>query len=711
MKKLGRVLLVIAVFAVFLVFQKLGLSSSLTLDSMKANLTNLQEYTTSHPMGSAAIYLLSYVVMAAFSLPGAAVFTLLAGAVFGLWKGLVLVSFASTVGATLAFLGSRFLFRDWVEKKFRGTSETVNRGLQKEGALYLLTLRLVPAFPFFIVNLVMGLTRIPTGVFYLVSQIGMLPGTFVFVNAGRELGRINSVAELLSPKIIGAFSLLGIFPLVMKKVLALLKARKVYRRFKKPRRFEYNLVAIGAGAAGLVTCYIGAALKAKIALIEKNKMGGDCLNTGCVPSKALIRTAKVFADAQRAQELGLRSAKIDFNFAEVMERIQKVISKVEPHDSVERYTKLGVDCIQGTAKILSPWEIEVGGRRLTTKNIVLATGASPAIPPIRGLEKIKYWTTDTLWEMREQPKRLLILGGGAIGAEIAQCFARLGTKVTLIERNPTILSKEDEDVSEIIAEQFRQEGIEILTATTVREFMTDVHRIAVCESHEQTKNISFDDVLLALGRRASTRGFGLEELGVELTPQGTFAVDEYLRTKYPNIYACGDCVGPYQFTHMAGHQAWHAAVNALISPLKKFKVDYSVVPWATYTDPEVARVGLSEQEAREKGIAHEVTRYGIDDLDRAIADEEDHGFVKILTKPGSDKILGVTIVSSHASDMIAEYVAAMKHGFGLNKILGTIHVYPTFSEANKLAAGVWKREHAPQSALKFLEKFHTWRRS
>lgn len=484
------------------------------------------------------------------------------------------------------------------------------------------------------------------------------------------------------------------------------------KAYSKPSRFDRNLIVIGAGSAGLVSSYIAAAVKSKVTLIEKHKMGGDCLNTGCVPSKALIRTAKLLSQARHAQSYGIKNVNLEFDFADVMERVQRVIKTIEPHDSVERYTELGVECIEGQATITSPWSVEVNGQTLTTRSIIIATGARPFVPPIPGIEDIDYLTSDNIWELRELPKRLVVLGGGPIGSELTQCFARLGSKVSQIEMLPRIMIREDVEVSELITQKFRQEGVDVLVKHQAKRILAEGGRKRiVCENEGKEVEIEFDQLLVAVGRKANIQGFGLEELGIKLDQPGTIETNEFLQTSsYPNIYACGDVAGPYQFTHTAAHQAWYSSVNALFSPYKKFKVDYSVIPWATFTDPEVARVGLNESEAIEKGIPYEVTTYGIDDLDRAIADEEAHGMVKVLTVPGKDKVLGATIVGDHAGDLITEYITAMKHNIGLNKILGTIHIYPTLAEANKFAAGVWKKDHAPEGLLSWVEKFHRWRR-
>ena len=706
-----KLVLLLAILALVVVFFAFDLGQYLTLDYLKTRQAAFNDYYLQHRLATLLGYFLIYVLVTALSLPGATVMTLAGGALFGLWMALLVVSFASSIGATLAFLVSRFLLRDWVQNKFGDKLKAINAGVEKEGAFYLFSLRLVPLFPFFVINLVMGLTPLKTTLFYFVSQVGMFAGTFVYVNAGTQLGQLQSAAGILSPGLILSFALLGIFPLVAKKALGVIKARKIFAAYQKPERYDYNLVVIGAGSAGLVSAYIAAAVKAKVALIEKHKMGGDCLNTGCVPSKALIRSAKMLSYARRAEDFGFRKTAVDFEFAEVMERVQKVVKKVEPHDSVERYSALGVETISGEALITSPWTVEVNGRVLTTRSIIVATGAGPFVPPIKGLDQIPYLTSDTIWELRELPQRLVVLGGGPIGSELTQAFARLGSRVTQVEMAPRIMGREDPEVSEFIRDKFASEGISVLTGHAAKEVRVDSGRqLLVCEHDGKTVEIEFDRLLVAVGRKANVSGFGLEELGVRISSRGTVDADSFQRTNFPNILCAGDVAGPYQFTHTAGHQAWYAAVNALFGQFKSFKVDYRVIPWATFTDTEVARVGLNETEAIEQKIPFEVTRYGIDDLDRAIADSEDHGWVKVITKPGSDKILGATIVGPHAGDLLAEYVLAMKHNLGLNKILGTIHIYPTLAEMNKMAAGVWKKNHAPEKLLSWIEKYHSWRR-
>ena len=707
-KKTILVLTIIGLIAAFFYFE---LGQYFNLDHIKSQQHAIEAYYLSNPVKTLLVYVSVYIAVTALSLPGAAVMTLVGGAIFGLLWGTVVVSFASTIGASLAFIVSRFLLRAPLQAKFANQLSSINRGIHKDGAFYLFTLRLVPIFPFFVINLVMGLTAMRTWTFYWVSQVGMLAGTVVYVNAGTQIAQIESIDGILSPGLILSFVLLGIFPWLARQLIRVIKARKVMRPYPKPRRFDRNLVVVGAGSAGLVSAYIAAAVKARVTLIERHKMGGDCLNTGCVPSKALLRSAKLLSQIHRAQEFGFRSVRVEFDFGDVMERVQRVVRTIEPHDSVERYTGLGVECIHGNARITSPYTVAVNGQTLTTRNIVIAAGAQPLIPPITGIEDTEYLTSDTVWDLRSLPRRLLVLGGGPIGSELAQAFARFGSRVTQVEMLPRILMREDPDISEIVAKRFQQEGIDVRVNHKAKQFLReDGQKVLICEHQDSDVRIEFDQLLVAVGRVANVSGYGLEELKVPLTASGTVEVNEFLQTLYPNIYACGDVAGPYQFTHTAAHQAWFAAVNALFGQFKRFKVDYSVIPWAIFTDPEVAHVGLNEQEAKSSGVDYEVTTYEIADLDRAIADEEAHGIVKVLTVPGKDRILGATIVGDHAGDLIAEYVAAMRHKFGLNKILGTIHIYPTLAEANKYAAGEWKRAHAPQTLLRWLERFHTWRR-
>ena len=713
-----RLILIGVIAAAIVAFFALDLGRFLTLDALKSSQASFAAWYDAAPLVVIGAYFLVYVAVTALSLPGAAVMTLAGGALFGLGIGTLVVSFASSLGATLAFLVSRFLLRDWVQRRFGDRLAAVNAGMAKDGAFYLFTLRLVPLFPFFVINLVMGLTPIKVRTFYWVSQVGMLAGTLVYVNAGTQLARLDSLAGILSPALIGSFALLGVFPLLAKKLVGAIQARKVYAGWHKPAHFERNLVVIGAGAGGLVSAYIAAAVKAKVTLIEGHKMGGDCLNTGCVPSKALIKSARFLKEVRAVETLGVRRAQAEADFGQIMARVRSVVRQVEPHDSVERYTRLGVEVIQGRARITSPWTVEVetdaGGlatkQTLSTRAIVIATGATPVIPNIPGIDSVRHVTSDTIWSLTEKPERLVVLGGGPIGCELAQAFAGIGCQVTQVARSG-IMGREDADAVALVEAGLTADGVRLMTGTdTVRCEAVDGEQRLIVRQGKVEEVLPFDVLLCATGRKARVTGFGLEELGIPVTRAGTVEVNEYLQTRYPNLYAVGDVAGPYQFTHTAAHQAWYAAVNALFAGFKRFRADYRVIPWVTFTSPEVARVGLSEAEAKARGIAYEVTRYGLDDLDRAITESAAHGYVKVLTPPGKDTILGVAIVGEHAGEGLAEFTLAMKHGLGLNKILGTIHPYPTWSEAAKYAAGEWKRAHAPQAALAWLERFHAWRR-
>ncbi|MEJ6123814.1 FAD-dependent oxidoreductase [Vibrio sp. 2-Bac 85] len=715
LKKIVLLLLAIVLIGLFFHF---NLHQLLTLDGLKGSMDQFSELREQSPLLVIGGFFVLYVLVTALALPGAAILTLAAGALFGLFEGFVIASFASSLGALCSFLVSRYLLRDSLKKRFPERLAAIDEGIKKEGAFYLFTLRLVPIFPFFLINLLMGVTALKSWTFYWVSQLGMLAGTFIYVNAGTQLAQIDSLSNILSFNLIISFVLLGLFPLIAKGIVNMIKKRRVYSKWTKPAKFDRNMVVIGAGAGGLVTSYIAAAVKAKVTLIEAGEMGGDCLNYGCVPSKAIIKSAKIAEQIRNAHHYGLEDTTPQFSFKKVMERVHQVVADVAPHDSVERYTNLGVEVEKGYAKILDPWTVQISyedgtTKKLTTRSIVIATGARPFVPPLPGIEETGYVTSDTLWnefaKLEQAPRKLVVLGGGPIGSELAQSFARLGSNVTQIEMAERIMIKEDLEVSEFATESLKESGVNILTShQALRCEMKDGKKFIIVKHNEQEIEIEYDQLLCAVGRSARLTGYGLEELGIETNR--TILTNEYLETLYPNIFAAGDIVGPYQFTHVAAHQGWYAAVNGLFGNLKKFKVDYRVIPWTTFIDPEVARVGINEADAKERGIDYEITRFDFEELDRAITDSATKGFIKVITPKGKDKILGVTIVSEHAGDLIAEFVLAMKHGLGLNKILGTIHSYPTWAEGNKYAAGEWKRNHAPQTVLNWLEKYHTWRR-
>ena len=697
----------------------------LDLDAVATRWNDLVAARDAHPWAAAALYFAIYVAVAGSSLPGAGVLTLLGGALFGLLAGFLLVSFASSLGAVLAMLLSRTMLGDFVQRRFATQLATINDGVARDGAFYLFSLRLIPLFPFFVVNLVMGLTRMSARQFYAVSQLGMVPGTLVYVFAGTELGKSLAGAvgaggtagatdaggfnagAILTPGLIAAFTLLGLLPWLARAVMRSLSARRAYRGFKKPQRFDANLIVIGAGSGGLIAALIAATIKAKVFLIEQHKMGGDCLNTGCVPSKALLASAKVAQHMRDAERFGIVPVQPQVDFAAVMARVKAVIAHIEPKDSVERYSSLGVDCVAGRATLVDPWTVEVEGRRLTARSIVLASGARPAVPPIPGLDAVEYLTSDNVWSLAALPAQLVVLGGGPIGCELAQAFARLGSQVTIVDMLDRLLPREDAEVSSYIERKLQSEGVRVCTGHGAVAVEAGTLRLKGPQGELQ---LPFSHLLVAVGRKPNSEQLGLAKLGIRTARNGAVEVDERLATAVPNIFACGDLVGPYQFTHMASHQAWYAAVNGLFRGLWSFRVNYRVVPWATFTDPEVAQVGLNERAAIESGVAYDVTRFGFDELDRALAEGESEGWLKVLTRPGSDVILGVTIVGPHAGELIAEAVLAMTHRMGLGKLMAAIHVYPTMMEAHKMAAGSWRRARAPQGLLAFAGRLHAARR-
>ena len=719
LKLVMKIVLVLLLVSAFLLFYSMMQDQSLNIAYVQAKVADLDVWRQSNAGLFVGFFVVSYIIVTALSLPFAVWLTLAAGLLFGLWWGTLIVSFASSIGATLAFLSARFLLRDWVATKLGHRIKAIDSGLKKDGVFYLFSLRLIPVFPFFAINLLMGLTSVSTWTFYWVSQAGMLAVTMVYVNAGTQLANITSLASITSPGLIVSLALLGLFPWLARLAVRLIERQKVYARWSKPKTFERNLIVIGGGAAGLVSAYIGAAVKAKVTLVETHKMGGDCLNYGCVPSKTLIRSAKLAHQIHHAEHLGFNKQLLDFSFKKVMQRVHHVIAAIAPHDSEARYESLGVEVRNGYAKIVSPWCVEITDAQgtktaLTSKAIIIATGAVPFVPPLPGLDVTGYLTSDTLWDALRQrdkpPARFVVLGGGPIGCELAQAFARLGSNVTLVQMADRLMLREDTDVSEFVKQTLQNDGVKVLTGhQALSTKLRDGEKILTLESEDTRYEIAFDELLVAVGRAPRLKDFGLQELGIET--DRVVQTNDYLETLYPNIYAAGDVAGPYQFTHAAAHQAWFASVNALFGHLWRFKADYRVMPWATFVDPEVARVGLNQQDAKAQGIAYELTRYGLDDLDRAIAEGATQGWVQVLTVPGKDKILGVTIVGAHAGELIAEFVMAMKHNLGLNQVLATIHIYPTMSEANKYVAGQWKKSHINARIMSLLARYHRWRRT
>lgn len=708
--KAGKLILLAVVVIAALALYVGGGSEYLTLAKLQSLLGQARSYADAHAFGAILGFAAIYIAVTALSLPGATLLTLFCGAVFGLLLGTLIASFAASIGATLAMLASRYIFRDTVRQRFGQRLKRLDAGIEREGGFYLFALRLVPVLPFFVINLAMGLTAIRAWTFYWVSQLGMLAGTLVYVNAGRELGQLKSLSGILSWRVLLAFAALAMLPLIAHKILNAWRAHHAYKGWSKPKRFDRNLVVIGAGAAGLVTSYIAATARAKVTLIEKAEMGGDCLNRGCVPSKALIRAARAASEAHDGGRFGLHAADAGLDFKKTMQHVRDAIATIAPHDSVERYRKLGVEVIKGEATLLSPWEVMVDGKTLTTRSIVLATGGRPLVPKIPGLDNVDYLTSDTVWSLEKLPARLTILGGGPIGCELAQAFARLGSDVTVVEMGGQLLAREDNDVAAVVHDALERDGVDVRLGHEAVEVRGGGTPALLVEHEGKQSDITFDALLLAIGRSANIEGYGVDKLDLKLRKDKTLETDGFLRTRFPNIYCVGDVTGPFQLTHAGAYQAWYAAINALFGGFKSFPADYSVMPACTFTEPEAARVGLSEQKAKAEDTQVEVVKFELSGLDRAVAEGATAGFVKVLVAPGKDKILGASAVCERAGELIAVFALAMKHGIGLDKILGTVFAYPTFAEAVKSVAGERRKRHQPEKLLRLAERYHRWKR-
>jgi len=710
MKRIIVFLLIIA--AIFFMADWFDLSKHLTLSQLKHHQLYLHSLVQDFPVQSVVIYFIAYIVMAGLALPGALIFTLAGGALFGLATGVILASFASTLGALASFLVARFFLHDFVQTRYQQRLTVINQKIQQQGATYLLFLRLVPAFPFFMVNLLMALTPISARTYYIVSQIGMLPATFIFVNAGTELAKISSVDDILSIPLLLSLLLLACLPFISKQLAKRVSCWRLYKSWQRPKKFDYHTIVIGGGAAGLVAAYTTQTLQGKVALIEKHQMGGDCLNTGCVPSKSILRTAKFIHDIGQHSNYGVQQAEFKLQFQQVMQRVREKISTIAPKDSIKRYNDMGVDCFQAHAQLLSPWQVEAVSKNskitISAKNIILAGGATPNVPTIPGLENINYYTSDNIWHLDHLPEKLLIIGAGPIGCELGQAFVRLGAKVTIINRNERILTNEDPQAAHALQYALQQDGVKILNNFNPLRIDDNSKNFSLMgEQHNEILHIAFSHCLIATGRKPSL--LGCEALDIETNSHGQVITNDKQQTNYPNIYACGDITSPLQYTHSASHQAWYAAFNALFRPFKQFNCQLNHIPRAIYTDPEVASLGISEQQAIQKNIPHEISYFAMDDVDRAITDEATTGFIKVITRRNNDKILGVCIVGEHSSELIAEFVLAKTHNLGLNKILQTVHLYPTRGEINRLVAGQWRQKKFTAYQRKLLKLFQNWR--
>ncbi|MEI7785895.1 MAG: FAD-dependent oxidoreductase [Betaproteobacteria bacterium] len=686
----------------------------LSLEALREHQKDWWIWQASHPWLARAAFATVYVGVTGMSLPGATVLTLAGGALFGFVEGAVLVLLAATLGATLAMVVARYLLRDLARHYAGRWHAALERGMARDGNFYLLALRLLPVFPFFAINLAMGLTQMRAGPFAAISLVGMVPATLVYVHAGGALSRLRSASDVWSADLLLALAALAALPLLLRWALPRWRARRALARWwaQRPQRFDRNLVVIGAGAGGLVTAYMASALRAKVSVIEAERPGGDCLYRGCVPSKTLIHAARQMHQARQAGQFGVQVGEPALDGPALMRRLQQVISQIEPHDSAERYTALGVEVLKARARILNPWTVELqdgqGTRQLSTRAIVVATGSTPVLPQWPGLEQVDAVTSDTLWDrlaaLQQIPRRILVVGGGAIGCELSQALARLGAQLTLVEQGPQLLAQEDTDVGEAALQALQAAGVEVLLQARVQRCGRDEQRHALVHSAAGERRIEFDLLLLALGRRPRWQGLGLEALGLK-----EFVVDEYLETPIPGIFAAGDVTGQGQLTHAAGHQGWHAAVHA-VQGFYRMRADRALMPQTLFLDPQIARVGLNEKQAQAQGLAYDLTRLDLAELDRAIIEGSRSGFIKLLTAAGSDRLLGVCIVGEQAGELLAEFTLAMNNGLGLKRVLASVHPYPTFSQANQLAAGAHRRTHQPRWALPWLKRYHAWRR-
>ena len=707
------------------------------------------------------IFVVAYILATVFFLPGS-VLTLGAGALFGLVRGSILVSIASTLGAASAFLVGRYLARGWVEKRIEGNErfQAVDERVAREGWKIVGLTRLSPVFPFNLLNYAYGVTRVSLRDYFFASWIGMLPGTILYVYLGSLAGDLAALGTAGTSATTARWILrvAGLLATVAVTVYVARLAREALgERVVKGEAFaadpgtpaedeserheemlvapmdehnerlvsnvrppawvnpqpagRYNLVVIGAGTAGLVTAAGAAGLGAKVALVESRYLGGDCLNVGCVPSKCVIRSSRAFADAREAHRFGVRiPGEAEADFSAVMERMRRLRAGISDHDSAGRFQDLGVDVFLGEARFSGPDTVEAAGRSLRFKKAVITTGARAAAPPIEGLAEAGYLTNETVFNLTERPTRLACIGGGPIGSELAQAFGRLGSEVALFEMGPHILSREDGDAAEIVQEAFLREGIRLILGCTIRrvEQRTET-KVLHFESNGESGSITVDEILVGAGRAPNVEGLNLEAVGVAFDPRRGIEVNDRLQTTNPRIYAAGDVCMQWKFTHAADAAARIVIQNSLFFGRKKLGA--LTMPWCTCTDPEIAHVGMYEGDANERGVKLDTFFRRMKEVDRAVADGEVEGFVKVHVEKGTDKILGATIVAPHAGEMIGELTLAMVEGIGLKGISGVIHPYPTQAEAIKQVADLYNRTRLTPGVKKWFQRWMAWSRA
>lgn len=707
--KLTRWLIVLFFVVATICFFWFDLEQYLTLEMIQAKSGALRDQVQAHPWWAGSVFFAAYVALTVMSFPGTVVLTLLAGALFGLVGGTLMVSFASNIGALFAMLISRFLLRDWIQRRFAKQIASINRGLERDGAFYLFSLRLIPLVPFVLLNPALGLTRVSMWTFWWTTQAGMLPGHAIYVGAGRQLARIREISDILSPSLIGTLALLAIFPLAATKLLTLYKARKVYSGWQKPKSFEHNLVVIGGGSGGLTAARIAASMKARVALVERERLGGAALHSGSVPARALMRAANLHHTLRQGGTLGIRMH-TEVDFAEVMRQVRRTLDEAQGQVTAESSKTAGLEMVRGSAQLTSPWSVQVGNRTLCSRAIVIATGSHAIIPPIPGLEEVEPLTCENVWDLQQRPERLLVMGGEANACELAQAFQRLGCQVTLVVEGDMLLASAEPEARQAVTDALCADGVQVLLKVSPQRFeVAESERRLVCSIDEQNRFLAFDQVLLALGREAHLHDLGLEKLKLSTREDGSLEVDEYLATRYPNIYAVGAVTGPDSSFQSAKHHAWYAAANGLFSGFRRFMVSDRVVPRVAFTSPEIASVGLTEAQAKLAELEYEVTMLDLDSLEAAQMSIGNSGFLKVLTERGRDRIIGVTLVGDGASETLAVFVLAMKHKLGLNKLRRTVHINPTLAEASLAVAEAWRRAHTAKRSQTWAARLHRWR--
>ncbi|MBA3536096.1 MAG: FAD-dependent oxidoreductase [Tatlockia sp.] len=686
-KKLRSWLPLILLLGLLILFFSLRLDKYLTFTSLRENRATLISWTKEHFFMAALLYMSCYTLAVAASVPGAVFLTLAGGFLFGVVFGTVFVIVSATLGATALFFAVRTSFGDWLAKSALSWLGRMREGFQQNAFSYLLMLRLVPLFPFWVVNIVPALLGVDAKTFIITTFFGILPGSIVYVMVGNGLSHVFEANQTPNLGIIFdikvllpllALAALSFIPILYKRVNP-----KEQKKNPKTNQIKCDLSIIGAGAGGLSVAAVAAQLGLKVVLLESGKMGGDCLNYGCVPSKSLLAAGKIAYQLRHAAQFGISSKGLEIDFKKVMQQVHAVIKVLAKNDSVERFESLGVQVIKAVARFSGVNTLVAQDRVIEARRIVIATGSSPFKPPIPGLEDTPYLTNETIFNLTEQPKHLIVIGGGPIGCELAQAFSMLGSKITLIE-GFNLLPKDDVDCVAILRAQLKAMGIIIHEQAKVLGVEPHAHggiKVSINQAGEKLA-IRGSHLLIATGRRANVENLDLEKAGIVYSNKG-IEVNSRLQTSNRRVYALGDVVGPYQFTHMATYQAGIVLRN--IAFKIPAKVDYRAIPWVTYTLPEIAHVGLLAEEAL-KHADIQFTEWSFLENDRAQTEHSLEGKIKIISdKKG--RVLGVTIVGAHAGELILPWVIAIREKRTLRSFTDAVSPYPTLSEISKRVAG------------------------